>query len=198
VGEYVAVFGQGVPGLIAGQLARLNGGTVIAVDGMPKRLELATRLGAHHAVDVNLQNAGEAIKSLTDGRGADVSIEFTGSYHALHEAIRGTAYNSRVVTCGFFQREGIGLFLGEEFHHNRIEVICSQISGVNPRLDHRWNLQRLEQTVMRLAAEGRIDLVSLITHRYAAERAPEAFQLLATSPHEAIQVVLDYTGEAEK
>jgi threonine dehydrogenase-like Zn-dependent dehydrogenase len=194
VGEYVAVFGQGVPGLIAGQLARLNGATVIAVDAIANRLELATRVGAHHAIDISSQNAAEAIKSLTDGRGADVSIEFTGSYRALHEAVRSTAYSSRVVACGFFQGEGAGLLLGEEFHHNRIEIICSQISGVNPRLDHRWNLERLERTVMSLAAEGKIDLLSLITHVFPAERAAEAFALLATAPEDAIQVILDFTA----
>jgi threonine dehydrogenase-like Zn-dependent dehydrogenase len=196
VGEFVAVFGQGVPGLIAGQLARLNGATVIAVDGISKRLDLATRLGAHHAINIGKENPGEAIKALTDGRGADVSIEFTGSYRALHEAIRSTAYNSRVVACGFFQGEGEGLLLGEEFHHNRIEVICSQISGINPRLDHRWNLERLERTVMSLAADGRIDLLPLITQVFPIERAAEAFELLASSPEEAVQVVLDFTGEA--
>jgi threonine dehydrogenase-like Zn-dependent dehydrogenase len=195
VGENVAVFGQGVPGLIAGQLARLNGGTVIAVDAIPQRLELASRLGAHHIVDITSANAGEAIKALTDGRGADVSIEFTGSYRALHEAIRSTAYNSRVVACGFFQGEGAGLFLGEEFHHNRIEVVCSQISGVNPRLDHRWNLERLERTVMQLAAEDKVELVPLITQVFPVERAAEAFGLLATSPEEAVQVVLDFSGD---
>jgi hypothetical protein len=34
---------------------------------------------------------------------------------------------------GFFQGEAQGLFLGEEFHHNRINLVCSQISGVNPQ-----------------------------------------------------------------
>jgi threonine dehydrogenase-like Zn-dependent dehydrogenase len=194
VGEYVAVFGQGVPGLIAGQLARLNGGTVIAVDAIPKRLELAARLGADHTVDASVQSSGEAIRSLTGGRGADVSIEFTGSYRALHEAIRSTAYNSRVVVCGFFQGEGAGLLLGEEFHHNRIQVVCSQISGISPNLDHRWSVERLEQTAMKLAAEGKIDLTSLITQTFPADRAAEAFALLATSPQEAVQVVLDFAG----
>jgi threonine dehydrogenase-like Zn-dependent dehydrogenase len=194
VGEYVAVFGQGVPGLIAGQLARLNGATVIVVDTMTTRLELATRLGAHHAIDASSQSAGEAIKSLTGGRGADVSIEITGSYRGLHEAIRSTAYNSRVVACGFFQGEGAGLSLGEEFHHNRIQVVCSQISGVSPQLDHRWSVDRLEQTVMTLASEGKIDLLSLVTQVFPVERAAEAFALLATSPQETVQVVLDFGG----
>ena len=51
VGEHVAVFGQGVPGLIVTQLAQLNGGTVIAIDGIERRLELAGKLGAEHTVD---------------------------------------------------------------------------------------------------------------------------------------------------
>jgi threonine dehydrogenase-like Zn-dependent dehydrogenase len=96
--EYVAVFGQGVPGLIVAQLARLNGGTVIAVDGVPKRLELARELGAAHVVDFTQESPAEEIKGLTEGRGADVCIEISGSYPALHEAIRSTAYNSKVVS----------------------------------------------------------------------------------------------------
>jgi threonine dehydrogenase-like Zn-dependent dehydrogenase len=125
LGEYVAVFGLGVPGLIATQLARLNGGTVIAVDGIDKRLELAKSLGAAHAIDFTKENPAEVIKDLTENRGADVCIEISGSYRALHEAIRSTAYNSKVVSSGFYQGEGIGLSLGEEFHHNRINVISS-------------------------------------------------------------------------
>ena len=137
VGEYVAVFGQGVPGLIAAQLAGLNGGTVIAIDGIPRRLELACELGVAHVVDFNEKSPAEEIKNLSEGRGADVSVEISGSYPALHEAIRSTAYNSKVVSAGFFQGEGTGLSLGEEFHHNRIRVVCSQISGLSPALDHR-------------------------------------------------------------
>jgi 2-desacetyl-2-hydroxyethyl bacteriochlorophyllide A dehydrogenase len=194
VGEYVAVFGQGVPGLIAAQLARLNGGTVIAVDGIPKRLELAAELGAAHVVDFNEMSPAEEIKDLTEGRGADVSIEFSGSYPALHEAIRSTAYNSKVVSAGFFQGDGRGLFLGEEFHHNRINVVCSQISGLSPALDHRWSVERLERTVMSLAAEGRISLEPLVTHVFDAEEADEAFRLLdqRPAPGEVVQAVLKF------
>ncbi|MBA3430378.1 MAG: zinc-binding alcohol dehydrogenase, partial [Actinobacteria bacterium] len=157
VGETVAIFGQGVPGLIAMQLARLNGANVIAVDRLPKRLELARDLGADHVIDAAAESAAEAIREKTSNRGADVSIEFSGAYPALHEAIRATAYNSRVVVSGFFQGEGRGLRLGEEFHHNRIELVCSQISGVGARLNHRWDEHRLRTTVMGLQAEGKLD-----------------------------------------
>ncbi|HYZ82607.1 MAG TPA: zinc-binding alcohol dehydrogenase [Solirubrobacteraceae bacterium] len=196
VGEVVAVFGQGVPGLIVGQLAALNGATVVAVDAIPKRLELARALGAAHVIDARAGDAAAQIKALSEGRGADVSIEITGSYRALHEAIRATAYSSRVVASGFFQGDGAGLFLGEEFHHNRIEVVCSQISGVSPRLDHRWDLRRLEQTIMRLAADGRVNLDALVSHVFAIDRAAEAFALLDQRPEDAVQVVLDFQHAA--
>ena len=194
VGEYVAVFGQGVPGLIAAQLAGLNGGTVIAVDGIPKRLDLARELGVAHVLDFGEVSPAEEIKRLSEGRGADVSIEISGSYPALHEAIRSTAYNSKVISAGFFQGEGAGLFLGEEFHHNRINVVCSQISGLSPALDHRWNVERLERTVMSLAAEGRVSLQPLVTHVFEPERADEAFGLLdrRPAPGDVVQAVIKF------
>jgi threonine dehydrogenase-like Zn-dependent dehydrogenase len=192
LGEYVAVFGQGVPGLIAGQIARLNGATVIAVDGIPKRLALAKELGAAHVIDFTKGSPAEEIKDLTENRGADVCIEISGSYRALHEAIRSTAYNSKVVSSGFFQGEGVGLSLGEEFHHNRINVISSQIFGVSLALDHRWTVERLERTVMTLAAEQKIGLKQLVTHVFGIGEAEEAFRLLDENPGEAVQVVLEF------
>lgn len=192
VGEDVAIFGQGVMGLVVTQLARLNGGTVIAVDGIARRLELARRCGAAHVIDFHSQEPAETIKALTGGRGADVSIEITGSYRALHEAIRATAYNARVVAAGFYQGEGKGLFLDEEFHHNRIQIISSQISGSSPRLGQRWDRLRLNRTVMQLQAERRIDLLALISHRFRAKDAAAAFELLDTAPEDAVQVVLEF------
>ncbi len=192
VGEWVAIFGQGVPGLIATRLATLNGGSVIAVDGLEPRLELARRMGAAEVVDFRAQDAGEAVKALTEGRGADVAIELSGLSQALHSAIRATAYNSRVVASSFYQGAAAGLFLGEEFHHNRIEIVCSQISGISPRLDHRWDLRRLERTIMRLQAEGRVDLTPLVSHTFPVAEAAEAFRLLDERPHEAVQVVLAF------
>lgn len=192
VGEWVAIFGQGVPGLIATQLATLNGGSVIAVDAIEPRLELARRAGAVETVDFRAQDPGETIKALTDGRGADVSIELSGFASALHSAVRSTAYNSRVVASGFFQGGATALLLGEEFHHNRIEIVCSQIGGVSPRLDHRWDLRRLERTIMGLQADGRVDLRPLISHTVPVAEAAEAFDLLDERPHEAVQVVLSF------
>jgi 2-desacetyl-2-hydroxyethyl bacteriochlorophyllide A dehydrogenase len=190
-GETVAVFGQGVPGLIATQLAVLNGGTVVAVDGIPRRLELARSFGASRVLAPQAEPA-EAIRELTAGRGADVTIELSGRYEALSEAIRATAYNARVVAAGFYQGDATPLRLGEEFHHNRITLVSSQISGVAPRLGERWDRARLERTVMQLAADGRLALEPLVTHVVPAEDAADAFRLLDEHPEDAVQVVLDF------
>ncbi|MET1007412.1 MAG: zinc-binding alcohol dehydrogenase, partial [Propionibacteriaceae bacterium] len=164
IGETVAVFGLGVPGQIAAQLARLNGGRVIAVDGIEARRDLALKLGADLVLDPADGGVAERIRDLTDGRGADVCLEVTGNYRAMHEAIRSVAYSSRVCVAGFMQGEGTGLRLGEEFHHNRVAVIASQISGVAPALQHRWDGFRLAKTAMDLAVSGRLQLIDLITH----------------------------------
>ncbi|MGI8870139.1 MAG: zinc-binding dehydrogenase [Mycobacteriales bacterium] len=193
IGETVAVFGQGTPGLIVGQLARLNGGTVVAVDAMENRLELARQLGTTHAFNAaGSPTPAQRVKALTSGRGADVSIEISGNYAALHEAVRATAWSSRVVASGFFQGPGTSLALGEEFHHNRISVVGSQISGVSPALAHRWDVLRLQRTVMDLAVQARIDLPALVSHVVPASAAADAFTLLDEHPDQAVQVLLDF------
>ena len=200
LGEYVAVVVVGVPGLVATQIARLSGSGVIAVDRALRRLAVATELGASHCIDIIDDDAATAIRSLTGGRGADVSIELTGSYLGLHDAVRATAYNSRVVCSGFLQGDGVGLRLGEEFHHNRIAIVCSQISGIRVDLAHRWSLERLEATVVDLLRTERLRVDSLITHVVPVERAAEAFALLDAGDPHVLQVVLafaDDTGDPE-
>ncbi|NIK62024.1 zinc-binding dehydrogenase [Kribbella shirazensis] len=195
VGETVAVFGAGVPGQIVAMLARLNGGRVIVVDPVEGRRELARKLGAADALDPTTGDVAERIRAVTGNRGADVVIEMSGSYQALHEAVRAVAYSSRVVASGFFQGEAAPVRLGEEFHHNRVSIIGSQISGVAPHLMHRWDELRMSRTVLELERDGVLPLRELITHVTPAEQAAGAFEMLDNAPDQALQVVLDYGVE---
>lgn len=192
LGETAAVFGLGVVGQLAAQMAKLSGAEVIGVDLLPLRLETARRAGIDHVIDAKELSPAEEIKGLTGGRGADVCIEASGSTVALHEAIRACAYSSKVVALGFFQGEARGLFLGEEYHHNRINLVCSQISGVSPDLLHRWSDLRLAHTFMRLATQDKLQLHPLITHVVPAGEAQALFDLLDEHPEEALQTALDF------
>ena len=195
VSETVAVFGQGVPGQIVTQLAKLNGAKVIAVDLDDSRLAVAKKFGADITINSKKCDASKKIKEITKGLGADVAIEISGSSRALHEAIRSVAYSARVVASGFLQGEPKGLFLGEEFHHNRINLICSQISGVNPSLSNRWNRLRLNHTVMDLQKEGKLDLKGLITHVIPFNEAVKAYETLDIGSEEVLQMVLSLISE---
>jgi threonine dehydrogenase-like Zn-dependent dehydrogenase len=176
-------------------LARLNGGRVIAVDGIAARRELALELGAEIALDPADGDVAERIRALTEGRGADVCLEISGSYRALHEAVRSVAYSSRVCVGGFMQGEGAGLRLGEEFHHNRVALVGSQISGVAPALQHRWDYDRLARTAIRLASDKRLHVTELITHTVPVAQAADAFRMLDERPQDALQVVLSFDDD---
>ena len=194
VGETVAIFGLGALGQLIAQLAKLSGARVIGVDLIDKRLELATQLGSiEWGLNPKAGSAAEKIKELTDGRGADVSIEVSGSARALHEAVRATTYSAKVVVLGFFQGEAQGLFLGEEFHHNRINIVCSQISNVDPALSYRWDRIRLIHTIMDLQAKSLLNLRPVITHIIPFKQAAQGFQILDETPEQALQVVLDFS-----
>ena len=196
VGETVVVFGAGVPGQIVAQLARLNGGQVVIVDLDARRRDLALELGASAALDPASEDVAAAVRAATRNRGADVVIEMSGSYHALHEAVRAAAYSSRVVVSGFFQGPATPVRLGEEFHHNRVSIIGSQISGVSPALQHRWDELRMSRTILDLERSGELRLTELVTHTFGADDAPAAFEMLDLAAEPALQVVLDY-GEPE-
>jgi threonine dehydrogenase-like Zn-dependent dehydrogenase len=195
LGETVAVFGLGVVGQIVAQLARLSGARVVAVDKIGRRRELAGQLGAWQVLDPGEVDVSRRVRELTEGRGADIGIEASGFYSALHEAIRSVAYSARVVAAGFFQGEAVGLSLGEEFHHNRVQVVCSQIFGVSPALTYRWDEHRLQRTFMELSASKQVEVEPLITRVMSVEEAGRAFELIDKSPQDVLELVLEF-GEA--
>ena len=192
LGDTVAVFGLGGLGQIVALMARRAGARVIGVELHESRLALARRLGIDHVINPAKENPAQVIKTLTDGRGADVCIEVSGAAPALHEAIRAAGYSARVVAMGFIQGEAKGLFLGEEFHHNRINLVCSQISGVAPERSYQWNKPRLWRAAVELQAAGQIDLRPIITHRVPFARAAELYRQLDERPQEVVHAVLEF------
>jgi len=194
IGDTVAVFGLGVPGQIVVQAAARSGARVIAVDPDEGRRGVALKHGA--SVAISPEGAAEQIKSETGGRGADSCIEVSGAPPALAEAIRTVAYSSRVVAMGFFQGEVAGLRLGEEFHHNRVQLICSQISGVAAEASYRWSKPRLWRTAVELQHAGLLDLIPLITHVAPFDDAPAMFARLDAGEPGLLQAMLDFGSAA--
>ncbi|WP_245765238.1 zinc-dependent alcohol dehydrogenase [Nonomuraea jiangxiensis] len=190
LGDQLAIFGQGVIGLLATRLAVLSGARVVAADAIPDRLELARRFGAAEVFDVRSGSVAEFTRKRIEG--ADTVIELSGSHLGLHEAIRTVRKGGRVVAAGFYQGDGIGLRLGEEFHHNQVQLVSSQIGGVASWLAHRWDVERLQRTFMRLVHEGQVEAGELVSHVMPVDQAAEAFDLLDQHPSEVLQLVFHF------
>jgi threonine dehydrogenase-like Zn-dependent dehydrogenase len=135
-----------------------------------------------------------AVREHTSGRGADRVIELTGAYSALHQAIRLAGVGGTVIAAGFYQGPATDLALGEEFHHNRVTLVASQIGGLPAGLQDRWSRDRLHQTFIQLCAAGRADPLPLISHVLPATEAAEAYRLIDSPPPDLLQVILSFAG----
>lgn len=103
--ETVVVQGAGGLGLYATAVAKAFGArTVVTVDGVADRLEMARRFGADATINVNevtdFKARAKEIKKLTDGRGADVVMEVVGDAAVVPEGIRMLAQHGRYVGIG--------------------------------------------------------------------------------------------------
>lgn len=193
LGDRVAVFGQGVIGLLATRLATLCGAEVTAVDGFDSRLQVAREMGAAHVVRADHpQGAGAVARELSGGLGMDAAIELSGSDRALHEATRCVVVDGTVVASGFYQGGAAHLRLGEEFHHNRVRIVASQISGTPLALGPRWNQPRLVQVFMDQVAAGRVDVARLVTDVVDASDVAAAFEKLDAGDPGTLQVLLRF------
>ncbi|MEV1128428.1 zinc-binding alcohol dehydrogenase [Agromyces sp. NPDC049794] len=196
LGEQVAIFGQGVIGLLATRLAKLSGARVLAVDAQPARLRAATEFGADEVIDATLPGAGERIRELTGG-GADTAIELSGVDSALHEAVRSVVVEGLVAACGFYQGGAANLRLGEEFHHNRVRIVASQIGGVPVELGRRWDQARLIRTVLAQIDSGAVDAGALVTDVVDASDVAIVFERLDRGDPELLQAVLRFDAAPE-
>ncbi len=190
LGETMAIFGQGVVGLLLTQLARRAGAElIIAIDRFERRRALARQFGADVVLDPD-EDVVQRIRAHTDGRGADVVVEVSGSPEALAPAMRAVADQATVVVVSWYGTKPVTLPLGEEFHRGRLTLKSSQVSRLDPSLLPRWTLARRLQTVLRWLPQLALD--PLISHRYAFVEASRAYEQIDQHPEEVVQVVFEH------
>lgn len=189
IGDAVAVFGMGAIGLLVVQLARLAGAhPVIAIDPLAERLDLARSCGADHALDPNACDVGLEIKMLTDRRGADVCIDYSGSHHALQAALRGIAYLGTVVAGAWPGAYPAGLDLGAEAHMNRPRIVFSRACS-EPNPDYpNWDEGRIFDVVWRLLARGDLQTEAIVQPIVDFDDLIDVYPRIATHPQEIIKL----------
>jgi threonine dehydrogenase-like Zn-dependent dehydrogenase len=148
LGDDVAIFGLGAIGLLIVQMLKQSGClNIIACDPIEKRRNLAQSYGASLVLDPSACDVAVEIRR-TLGKGADISMEASGKYKALQDAVRSVRNCARVLTLGYYMGNGSDLRLGEEWLHNRLELIFSMPDWSNPMREYPlWDNERVTQTV---------------------------------------------------
>src|SRR5207253_243316 len=116
-----------------------------------------------------------------------VAFECSGNAAALGDAIRVVRRRGTVVAVGFYQGDASGLRLGEEFHHNGVEIRSGQIGNLHPSFDSRT----LRARSLELALSGRVVLGGLPRLEVPVDDARSGFAALRR-PAEVLQVVFSY------
>ncbi len=176
-GQSVLILGSGPAGLLFVQLARAFGCTpVLLVGGGAPRLKLGSQLGAAEAWDYREPGIAERVREATDGEGAEIAVEASGSDEAVGHSFELARRGGRVVLYGI---SGAGR------RNIASDLIVSKdlsvVTGIGSPL--------LWDEVIRLADGGGMDLASMVTHRFRLE---EHAQALATAAdvERSVKVVL--------
>ncbi|MDA0170167.1 zinc-binding dehydrogenase [Solirubrobacter taibaiensis] len=198
LGDHVAVVGLGAIGLLLVQMAKLAGAArVVAIDPVQSRRELALALGADEAIDPRAapDGPGAALKRSVS-RGVDVAVETSGATAGLQAAVSAPGLGGRVVTVGFYQGGAPELALGEEWHHNRLDMVSSMGAwGAPHRAYPAWDRVRVLESVVDLLATGAVRTDELPVRRFPFADAVDAYGWLDENPNEAVKVAFTYGGE---
>jgi 2-desacetyl-2-hydroxyethyl bacteriochlorophyllide A dehydrogenase len=175
-GATLAVLGLGPVGLCAAQAARaLGAGQVIAVDSVADRLEMAESFGATplHLTEDDVR--GE-VKKLTEGRGADVTVDAVGHPDAFDMACRLTRKTGTVSAIGVYA-ERMEVHMGVVW-----------IKALTVRTGHANVIGHVD-AVLDLMQSGKVDPTPLVTHHMGLDDAAEAYAVY--DRREALKIVLE-------
>lgn len=195
IGEQVAVFGQGIVGLLTTSLlAQLPLACLLTLDSYALRRDWSHKLGATASLNSQAADLPQQIQALLPHAshypGLDLALELSGNPAALAMAIELMGLNGRIFIGSWYGNKRADLNLGGKFHRSQIQLLSSQVSHLAPRWQGRWTKSR------RLAvAWGMLQLhqpQKLITHRFPLAQAAEAYDLIDQRPETAVQVIFSY------
>lgn len=183
--DTVVVLGQGLVGNLVMQAHRARGvGRLITVDTLDRRVQLSAALGADVALHGGEVDPVAEVRRLTDGRGADVVVDCVGGPPGVESFRQALAM---VKDDGIIHL--IGLYHGQPLALDAGAIQRKMLIG-GYHLDEPF--RPLSERTMTLLATERIRVAPLITHRFPAADAAEAFALLDTGIDRAFGVLLEW------
>ena len=209
LGDTVAVIGLGLMGQLAVQLLKASGCNVLGLDILPERSQLALRLGADSA-SISAADFRNLCLEKTGGNGVDsvlIAAE-TSSSDPVNLAGEVTRDRGIVVALGtvgmdierknYYQKE-LDFRVSRSYGPGRYDSAYEQKGRDYPIGYVRWTETRNMEAFLRLLADGRLDLKSLITHRFSIHQAKNAYHVISGESSESfLGVVITYDEAPER
>jgi NADPH2:quinone reductase len=183
-GEVLLVHGAGGGvGLAAVEIGKMLGATVIAAASSEDKLAVARKKGADHVVLYGREPFRDAVKRITDGRGADVVFDPVGG-EVFENSVRCIAWGARILVIGFTGGIGLartnlllikgasvlGVRAGEAVRRNpalgetRLKALSewAEAGKIRPNISHRLPLQDFTPAMRLLIDRKAIGRVALV------------------------------------
>jgi threonine dehydrogenase-like Zn-dependent dehydrogenase len=180
IGDAVAVFAQGPIGLCATAGARLSGASlIIAVDSVPKRMEMAKRMGADVVLDSKDQDVVAEIKRMTGG-GVDVAIEALGRQETFENCLRCVRPGGTVSSLGVYSGHltvPLDAFAAGLGNHTLVTTLCP---GGKERM----------RRLLTVVQSKKFPFRDLVTHTFRLGEIEAAYELFANQRDGVMKVAI--------
>ena len=206
LGESVAVIGLGLVGQLTVQILKAAGCVVLGIDVSAEACELATRCGCDAVATRTSGDIERVAARLTNGFGVDAAIITAAAptNDPIDLAAKICRERGRVVMVGvtgmelprdlFYEKE-LEFKLSRSYGPGRYDPLYEE-KGVDYPIGYvRWTEQRNMEAFVQLLAGKRVDVAPLITHTFAIDDAPKAYELITGKTEERfVGVLLKYPG----
>ncbi|MCL6518356.1 MAG: NAD(P)-dependent alcohol dehydrogenase [Armatimonadetes bacterium] len=178
-GKTVGILGAGGIGISIMQAARAAGcGDIYVTDLISERLEIAKKLGATRTFQANEPGLVKQIISATGGRGLDIVFEAAGENEAVQQATEIVRPGGLVLVGGIPREDNMTL-----------TASVVRRKGLTIKLIRRSN-NTLERSI-NLVRDGKINAISMVTHRFPLERVVEAIELARDRRDGVLRAVIE-------
>jgi 2-desacetyl-2-hydroxyethyl bacteriochlorophyllide A dehydrogenase len=191
--DWVAVYGLGAVGNLAAQLFQIAGARVIGIDPVASRRKLAEKTGIATTVGGSPDEVAAAVKELTGGAGARISVDAVGHAAVIDQAIGLTADHGQVIILGTprveVQMNAVDIVRPVHLRWVAIKGALEWQVPMEPTPHVRHSIRGNLRTILSLLDQGKLQIEPLISHRLPADRIGEAYEGLLTDKE-------TYTGVA--
>jgi threonine dehydrogenase-like Zn-dependent dehydrogenase len=184
-GKRVVILGQGPIGLAFTDLLSKSGARqVIVSDKHDYRLDIARKLGATHTINPTRDNVAEAVRDITGGAMADVSVEATGRPECCAEAFEVLRMEGLSVVFGMTHDVDVFPFDWGAMYNKLPQIIVTNSARAGNRAG-------VVAAAVDLVAQGRLDLTPYLSHRMPWTEVGKAYDLYSNKLENSLKVVMN-------